>query len=112
MTTIIWYYDICPFAGLFFVAIDSTISSYKEVITFSHRLNGIFAFWHTISTPYLNARSHEERGPYAKTLLNEFNQSNQNDYKTMSTSDVLQKNVVDNKTQYWVVSVSLTVFTG
>ena len=32
-------------------------------------------------------------------------------HKTMSTSDVLQKTVVGNKTQYWVVSVSLTVFT-
>ena len=94
-----------PLAGLFFVAIDATISSYREVITFSHRLNGVFAFCRTISTPYLC-------GPNAKTLLNEFNQSNQKDYKTMSTSDVLQKNVVGNKTQFWVVSVSLTVFTG
>ena len=81
MTTIIWDYTIYILAETFFVAIDSTISSYREVITFSH-------------------------------LLNEFNQSNQNDHKTMSTSDVLQKNVVGNKTQYWVVSVSLTVFTG
>ena len=81
MTTIIWYYAIYILAGLFFVAIDSTISSYREVITFSH-------------------------------LLNEFNQSNQNNHKTMSTSDVLQNNVVGNKTQYWVVSVSLPVFTG
>ena len=39
-------------------------------------------------------------------LLNEFNQSNQNDHKTMSTSDVLENNVVGNKTQYYVVSVS------
>ena len=68
-------------AGPFFVAIDSNISSYREVITFSH-------------------------------LLNEFNQSNQNNHKTMSTSDILQNNVVGSKIQYWVVSVSLPVFTG
>ena len=29
----------------------------------------------------------------------------QNDHKTISTSDVLQNNVVGNKTQYWVVSI-------
>ena len=37
---------------------------------------------------------------------------NRSSNKTMSTSDVLQKNVVGNKTQHLVVSASLTVFTG
>ena len=39
------------------------------------------------------------------TISIEFNKSNQKVYKTMSTYDVLQKNVVGNKTQFWVVFI-------
>ena len=104
MTTIKWYYAVCPFTGLFFVAIDATINCYREVIWW-HVLSDIGGLWGRKGKAFFTSMSSPRFCVLCTTISIEFNKSNQKVYKTMSTYDVLQKNVVGNKAQFWVVFI-------
>ena len=93
-----------PLTGLFFVAIDATINCYREVIWW-HMLSDIGGLWGRKGKAFFTSMSSPRFCVLCTTISIEFNKSNQKVYKTMSTYDVLQKNVVGNKTQFWVVFI-------